>query len=411
VSTDYIPRIADRILEEMISTHRAILIVGPRATGKTTTAGRLAADRVELLQAAQAAAVAADPLVALTDRPAPLLIDEWQVVPSCLQAIKQIVDTTQVPGQFIVTGSVRGDIDSPIWPGTGRLVRLAMYGLTEREVEGRVTDRSWLERLIAGDPMSTHRTTETLRDYVGRALRSGYPEAALFLDERARSRWLSSYVDQVVARDAFGQASDRDPIRLRRYLEALALHTAETIDDTKLYTAANINKDTARAYHRLLQNLLILDELPAWTTNRLKRLTLAPKRHLVDPALLVGILGVTVDSVLRDGGLLGQVIDSFVTAQIRAEAALMAPAPRMHHLRTAQGRQEIDLILEIGHRQLVAIEIKATSNPGPDDAKHLRWIKRELGDDVIAAVLFHSGPMSFSMDEGVMAMPISALWS
>jgi uncharacterized protein len=109
--------------------------------------------------------------------------------------------------------------------------------------------------------------------------------------------------------------------------------------------------------------------------------------------------------------LIGRVIESFVMSRIRAEIALMTPRPRLHHLRTAEGRHEIDIIIEVGARRLVAIEVKATSSPGPDDARHLRWLKRELGDSVIASVLLHSGPNSFEMDQGIMAVPIASLWS
>lgn len=408
---DYITRRADAVLASMVAQHRAVMVVGPRATGKTTTAGRVAADRVSLLDPGQASAVAADPLTTLSDRPAPLLIDEWQIVPDCLAAVKQLVDTTSAPGQFIVTGSVRGDLDVAVWPGTGRLIRLPMYGLTEREIEGRPKGVTWLDRLLAGEPLTPCRTQETLRTYLRRALRSGFPEPAVFLDDEGRVRWLTSYVDQLVTRDAQGVEGGRDPMRLRRYLEALALHTAQVVDDVTLYTAAGINKVTARAYRRLLQNLLVVDDLPSWTSNRLKRLTLAPKHHLVDPALLVGILGISERDLLADGRLLGQVLETFVVAQIRAEAALMARTPRLHHLRTAQGRQEIDLVIEVGHRRLVAIEVKATSHPDHDDVRHLRWFQREMGPELVTCVVLHTGPMSFTMDDGVVAFPIAALWS
>lgn len=81
---------------------------------------------------------------------------------------------------------------------------------------------------------------------------------------------------------------------------------------------------------------------------------------------------------------LGRLLETFVVAQIRAEVALMSPSPRLHHLRTAEGRNEIDLVIEVGPRALVAIEIKATSTPDPGDAKHLRWFRRELGEAVRA---------------------------
>lgn len=406
----YIGRAADALLQEMVGDHSVIMVVGPRATGKTTSARRLARSVIQLADDRQRSAFAADIEIALTTRPEPILLDEWQEVPDSLGHIKVLVDSEPRRGRFIVTGSVRGDVDTQTWPGTGRVIRLEMYGLTEREVEGRIDSPSWMSRVLRGD-VGRASSAERLTDYVRRSLRSGFPEPALTLAENARSRWLTSYVDQLVTRDAEGVDSGRDPLRLRRYLAAYALNSAGVVDDSTIYTASGITKNTARAYDRLLQNLLVVGEVPAWTSNRLKRLALAPKRYLIDPGLLVGVLGVDESEVLSDGDLLGRVIETFVVAQIRAELALLTPRPRLHHLRSAEGRHEIDVIIEVGARKLVAIEVKATSKPGPDDARHLRWLKRELGDSVIASVLLHSGPESFIMDEGVVACPISSLWS
>ncbi|HAP75745.1 MAG TPA: ATP-binding protein [Acidimicrobiaceae bacterium] len=407
----YLSRLADKVIADVIGSHPAAMIVGPRATGKTTTAAKLAASQVRLTDVNERVAVAADPMVALTDRPEPILVDEWQVIPETLNAIKLLVDEAPRRGRFIVTGSVRGELDSPTWPGTGRLVRVPMFGLTEREVQGNITDDNWLGYVLAGHTPPPVRSSLTLRDYVARALRSGFPEPALELDERGRHRWLASYVDQLVTRDAEGVDGGRDPERLRRYLTAVALNSAGIVDDVTLYEAARISKATAKAYERLLANLLIVEQLPAWTPNRLKRLSLASKRYLVDPGLFTGILGVTQHDVLTNGDLLGRVIDTFVTAQLRAECALRLPAPRLHHLRTEKGRQEVDLIIETAFRKLVAIEVKATSSPGPDDARHLRWLRREFADQVDVAILLHTGPQQFVMDEGIIAAPIAALWS
>jgi uncharacterized protein len=268
----------------------------------------------------------------------------------------------------------------------------------------------WLGDLLRGEVKPTQ-SPLNVEDYVRRALRSGFPEAALQLDETARQQWLGSYVDQLITRDAQDVDGGRDPARLRRYAQAVALNSAGVVDDVTLYSSAQVNKATAHAYDRLLNNLLVVDKVPAWTSNRLKRLTLAPKRYLVDPGLFAGVLGVDTYEVLRDGDLLGRVVDTFVTAQIRAELALITPAPRLHHLRTAEGRHEIDLLIEVGARQLVAIEIKATAAPTQRDARHLRWLRQELPTQVIAAVVLHTGPRTFELDEGVMACPISALWS
>lgn len=394
----------------MLRDHSAVMVVGPRATGKTTSAETIAATAIHLADARRRSAFVGDIEHALTSSSEPILVDEWQEVPAVLGHMKVLLDADPRRGRFIVTGSVRGDVDNQLWPATGRLVRLEMFGLTERELAAVPTAPTWLATVLTG-VVERRRSTERLDGYVRRALRSGFPEAALESSPDAQARWLGSYVDQLVTRDAAGVDGGRDPLRLRRYLTAYALNSAGVVDDSTLYTSAGISKNTARAYDRLLQNLLVTEDIPAWTTNRLKRLVLAPKRFLVDPGLFVGVLGVDDAEVLADGDLLGRVLETFVVAQVRAELALMPRRPRLHHLRTEQGRHEVDLVIEVGARRLVAIEVKATSTPGPDDARHLRWLRRELGDAVIAAIVLHTGPTTVMFDDGVVACPISSLWT
>jgi uncharacterized protein len=415
----YVQRLADHELKASLEAHPAVLVVGPRATGKTTSAASLASSVLSLAEPNIRQAIAADPLVGLSGRSEPILIDEWQLVPEALNAVKVLTDADARRGRFLLTGSVRGDLDSPTWPGTGRLVRVPMYGLIEREIEGRVESASWMDRLLEGRFRSVDaaagaddvvRSTLTVRDYVGRALRSGFPEPALHLDERSRERWLGAYVDQLVTRDAEGIEGGRDPDRLRRYLQAVALNSAAVVDDVTLFEAARINKKTAKAYERLLRNLLVVDQVPAWTPNALKRLSLAPKRYLVDAGLFVGVLGINERDVLTDGMLMGRVIDTFVTAQLRAEMALRSPRVRVHHLRADDGRRELDLVLEVGHNKVIGIEIKSTASPTNDDARHLRWFRDRFGEAVLASVLFHTGPDSFWLTGDVLAAPIASLW-
>lgn len=410
VNDAYVPRLADGVLHELVGAHAAVSVTGPRATGKTTTSARVVNSELRLGVPAVARAVAADPGVALSNRDEPLLIDEWQIVPDTLAAIKETVDRDSRAGRFIITGSVRAELDTATWPATGRVVGLRMYGLTEAEIERRTGARSWLEAVLGGAVPSV-RSSLDIGDYVRRALASGFPEARLRLDGPARYRWLASYVEQLVTRDAETIASGRDPTRVRRYLEALALNSSGVVNDITLTEAAGVSKDTGRAYDALLANLLVLDKIPAWSTSRLKRLVRNPKRLLVDAGLFTGVLGVTADDVLLDGDLLGRVIETFVIAQIRAEAALRVPMPRLHHLRTAGGRHEVDLVIEVGPRKLIAIEIKATSSPTRADATHLRWLRDEFGDAVVASVLLHAGPESFEIDRGVVAAPIASVWS
>jgi hypothetical protein len=414
MGTDYLPRLLDGVLERRIQHHAAILVVGPRAAGKTTTAERLARTTIRLDRAAEAAVVRADADAALRDLEEPVLIDEWQVVPEVLGAIKRAVDSKPRPGRFLVTGSVRGEVDEPTWPGTGRLLRVSMYGLTESEIRGRVPAVPLLDRLSQGDldRLSTPPADPLdLRDYAELAVRGGYPEPVLRHPQSERDAWLDSYIHQLLTRDLAELSSRRDPQRLRSYLEAYAIHSASVVDQTTLRQAAGVAKATGEAYEDLLRNLFVVDLVPAWWSNRLKRLVRAPKRYFTDSALALAALRVDLQGLLKDGHLLGRMLDTLVLAQLRAELSRCDSRPRLFHLRQEQGRREVDAIVEYGGGRVFALEIKATASPGVEDARHLVWLRDQLGKRFLGGAVLHTGPRAFELHDRIIAAPIAVLWS
>ena len=288
---------------------------------------------------------------------------------------------------------------------------LAMYPLTVAEQKQRPS-RPFIDRVVAGDLLDGRESAILdLRDYLHLALRGGFPEPTLELGEEAARSWLESYADQVVLRDARAYGEIPDAGRLRRYLEAYALNSAQSSHDKTLYDAAGISRRTALAYEQRLSDLMVVDRLPAWSTNRLKRLSRAPKRYVVDSGLLAGILRVGIEDVLSDGNLVGSMIDAFVVAQLRAETAVARSRYRLSHLRDHNGRHEVDVIAELGGGRLVGIEIKAAASVGPSDARHLVWLRETMGDRFAAGVVLHTGPDAFELADRVIAAPISALWS
>lgn len=406
----YRPRLVDGLIDTLLAELPAVFVTGPRATGKTTTAARRARTIVRLDREADAVAFRADPDAAMRGLPEPVLLDEWQLVPGVLGAVKRSVDADSRPGRFLVTGSVRGDLDGDVWPGTGRLTRVPLFGMTIREQAGMGLGSAFLDKVAGASDLAQPSDPPDLRGYVELALRGGFPEPALRLSDNARRHWLDSYVEHLLSRDAEQVDGGRDPARLRRYLEAYALNTAGIVDERTLFVAAGINRRTAQAYERLLANLLVVETLPAWTSNRLKRLVLMPKRHVVDPALAGAVLGLDTNGVLRSGDLLGRLIDSFVVAQIRAELAVSAVRPRLYHVRQQQGRLEIDLLAELAGGRLIAIEVKADSAPSPDAARHLATLRDHHADKFVAGIVFHTGPRIYGLGDRLVAAPISTLW-
>lgn len=407
----YSPRTLDGVIGSLFKQLPALWLVGPRASGKTTTAARHSASIVRLDIDAEAQAFKADPDAALRGLREPVLIDEWQMVPGVLGAVKRAVDARPDPGRFIITGSVRAELDGEWWPGTGRVTRLSMFGMTVREQLGVVGGPSFVDRVASGAPLEPASNTPDLRGYLDLVFQSGFPEPALRLNGAARQRWLDSYLEHLLTRDVELVDAGRDPVRLRRYVEAYALNTAGMADERTLFDAAGINRKTAVAYDRLLSNLFVTENLPAWTSNRLQRLVHGPKRHVVDPAIAGAALRLDTNGALRQGDLFGRLLESFVVAQIRAEVPVSETRPRLFHVRQQEGRLEVDILAELGGGRFIAIEVKADSAPTAAAARHLVTLRERFEQEFVAGIVLHTGPRTFSISDRIVAAPISALWS
>ena len=408
----YVERYADSIIPRLMESLPALLVVGPRATGKTTTARRYCRSVARLDEPAEAAAFEADPDAALHVLQTPVLLDEWQAVPGVLGAVKRAVDDDPEPGRFLLTGSVRADLEVETWPGTGRVVRVPMFGLTMRELSGQTAGTTFIERLVASpEPhFSPLASPPDLAGYVEIALAGGFPEPLVGSAVKERTLWLESYLDQLLTRDA-ASASGHDPARMRRYFEGLALSSAGLAAHNTLFEAAGINRKTADAYQRPLVNLMVLELVPAWLNSRLARLVKSPKRYVIDPSLIGAALRLDGAAVLRDGDLLGRLLDTLVVAQLRPELALGPTRPRLHHAREMNGRRELDLLVELSATQVVAFEVKATASPGPGDARHLAWMRDRLQARFVAGAVLHTGPRQYSLGPRLLALPIAGIWA
>lgn len=407
--SSYVPRMADALIADYLAELPALLIVGPRACGKTTTARRYAKTVVRL-DSDEAAAFRANPDAALREREEPVLLDEWQMAPGVLGAVKRAVDTDRRAGRFILTGSFRADSDDRFWPGTGRVVVLRMHPLTLAEQHHRAS-HVLLDRIAAGEmPRPGDTPTTDLRGYLELAVRGGFPEPALELTPRAGRAWLESYADQIALRDARVHGDAPDAARLQRYLQAYAEGSAGTPLHKTLYDAAGISRKTAVAYDGLLADLVVTGDLPAWSTNRLKRLGRTPKRCVIDSGLLAGILRVGVDDVLASGDLFGRFIETFAVAQLRAQAVVSTTRYRLSHLRNSDGRREVDVIAELGGGRIIGMEIKSAAAVSRNDARHLEWLRDATEDRFVAGIVFHTGPDAFELADRVVALPLSYLW-
>lgn len=410
-SQDYVPRLVDRALDNLMPELSAIMLTGPRGCGKTTTALRRARSSLRMDRPDEASAFRAAPDAVLAAQPEPVLIDEWQLAPESLGAIKRAVDTGSGTGRFLVTGSIRSRLSTEGWPATGRIVPIAMYGLTQGEIERSTGAAMAASRLFAeADPaVGALDDAPDLTAYVDMAARGGFP-AAFRLSDFARSAWYEGYVEQLVRHDVSELEVVRNPTAMSELVRAVALNTAGLPSINALSEAVRIDHRTTRSYLDLLESLRIVERLPAWGTNRLNRLVKTPKYHVVDAGMAMHLAGDDRRGLLASGSRLGRIIDTFVTAQLRPLLKLATPTISASHLRDTNGAREVDLVLESASGKIVALEIKAADTATASDARHLAWLRDELGAPFTRGVVLHTGGMTYPLGEKLWAMPIAALW-
>ena len=410
----YLPRLLDQTIAEMVGPTDgvpAVLIVGPRGSGKTTSAERQAGSTLRLDRPNERGVVEADPDAAISAGVRPLLIDEWQLVPDVLGAVKRAVDSDFSAGQFLLTGSARTDLITTGWAGTGRIVRLAMWGLTQRELDGRGDDHVTLLHMAADSDTQMPVLTDApdFRVYITRALRGGLPQIATSGSAVRRSLLLDAYVDQLVTRDVELSGSRRNPSLLRNALRAIAASSAGIPAMERLVEATGLDRATLDAYDGVFEALMVTERVPAYVGNRLNRLARRPKRYVTEPSLLGPLLGIDERSAIRDIDVLGRLLDTYVASQIRPLLELTVPRPRLMHIRDANGEHEVDLIVEYPDGSVVACEVKASAAPTRTDARHLRWLADRLGPQFRRGIVFHTGPRSFQYEDDIWFLPIAAL--
>ena len=407
----YIPRHVDGPLDLLLAELPAVMLTGPRACGKTTTALRRARSVIRLDRPDEASAFAAAPDAMLGAQQTPVLVDEWQTVPEVMGAVKRAVDTHSGTGRFLLTGSVRARVGGAGWPSTGRVVPLPMYGLTVAELLRRTNDNDPIGWLFGDEDPATGvlDTAPSLTDLLDHAVRGGFPDA-VGLSDFARSAWHDGYVDQLIRHDVAELADVRSPAGMLSLLRAVALNTAGLPSLTTLAEAAGLTHQTVSSYLDLLEDLRVIERIPAWSSNRLSRLVKTPKYHIVDPGLAAHLAGDSQSTLLRSGDRLGRIMDTFAVAQLRPLLRLGRMSITAHHLRDANQRREVDLILESDAGQLVGIEIKAGSTIDPRDARHLEWLRDQLGEAFVRGIILHTGAATYPLAERIWAVPIAKIW-
>lgn len=405
------PRFLFPRVTEALADTPVVLIHGPRQCGKTTLA-RLVGDAAGFTYLSfdddvQRASAQADPVGFVADLPEKTVLDEVQRVPGLFTSLKAAVDAKRQPGRFILTGSANVLLVPKLADSlAGRMEILRLHPLAQAELAGAEPDflaALFSNRFKAG--AAGQRLGKALAE---RVAAGGYPPALVRATARRRAAWYRDYIETLVQRDVRDLARISAMDVMPRLLALAAGQSARLLNVADLAAPFQLSRPTIRDYMTLLARVFLLEELPPWHSNRLRRLIKTPKLHLGDTGLACALLGVDGKTLWEDRALYGQLLETFVYQELRRQASWQEEPVTFHHFRDKDGA-EVDVVMESAGK-LAGIEVKAAATVTAGDFKGLHKLKSAAGRRFAAGVLLYDGDAIATFGEDLYAVPIACLW-
>lgn len=403
-------RLADAPLREALEDSPVVLIHGPRQSGKTTLAQEVGAERgyeyFSLDDEVVLTAAQSDPVRFIGDLPSRAIIDEVQRAPELFTAIKLAVDRDRRPGRFILTGSANVFMMPTLADSlAGRMEIIRLFPFSQCEIES--VPPSFVTQLFEG-AFQARRTDRLGEGLAERIVHGGYPAALDRKTSRRRSAWYRDYVRAIVQHDVRDISRISSLDALPRLLELAAGQTARLINVADLAGPFQLTRPTIRDYVTVLEHVYLLEKLPSWHKNRLKRLIKTPKLHIGDTGLGAHLLGVDASALYEDRETYGQFVETFVYQELRRQVVGQDDDIRFFHFRDRDG-YEVDVVLQRGMR-VAGVEVRAAATVRESDFRGLRKLAASAGKSFASGVVLYDGEAGVSFGENLFAVPIRSLW-
>ncbi len=420
----YRKRIADEILQKKLQSKGAVLIQGPKWSGKTTTAENAAASCIYINDPKQ---IKKNMIIADTDPEMllkgknPRLIDEWQLTPKLWDAIRFVVDRRQQFGLFILTGSaVPANTDEIHHTGTGRFSWIKMRPMSLFE-SGESTGDISLAGLFAGgnDPIRG-RANLSLEDIAYLICRGGWPMAVGQAEDIALEQAID-YYDAVVNEDISRvDGVKRDAEFAKRLMRSYARNqgsqaTVETIiADLDKNTDKDMCAKTTLSYISALKKIFVVEDMVAWNPNLRSKTAIrtSDTRYFVDPSIATASLGIGPGDLIEDLETMGLLFETLAVRDLRVYADAMDAT--VYHYRD-KSKLECDAVIHLRNGKYGLIEIKLGGDHLIEEgASSLKKLKKRIDttkmrEPSFLMVLTATGDMAYSRTDGVIVVPIGAL--
>ena len=416
----YLPREYDKIINEKLKLYGAILIIGPKWCGKSTTAKQIAKSILEL----QNPRTRENNLEIAKNRPdfllegeKPRLIDEWQDAPSIWDAIRYDIDNTGLKNQYILTGSITPREDEPMHTGTGRIVRILMRPMSLYESNDSTGEVS-LKELFEKKSDIKGISDKEYEDIAYLCARGGWP-GSLNVSKEGSITIARDYLESLIANDIKTVDNvDRNPNRLRTVLRSLARNVCTTANLTTIKEDTNFNdsdvsEKTISDYINALSKLYIIDNVDAWCPKLRSKTDIRSsiKRCFIDPSIAVAALRATDKDLLKDFKTFGLVFESLCLRDLKIYSQVLDGDVFYYR---DKNNLECDAIIHLKDGRWGAIEIKLGSEDAIEEAaKNLIKLSnvvdvKEMNEPSFLMIIT-AGKYAYRRNDGVYVVSIGSL--
>lgn len=394
---------------EMLEYFRIVAINGPRQSGKTTLQKKIAGykdmqyytfDESDIFNTATS-----DPkgFIDYISQDKNVAIDEVQMVPDVIPPIKMSVDEENRKGMFLLTGSSDMFKNSKIKESlAGRMVSFNLFPLSYAEINNR--DINIIDKLFSDDfnKFDTDFASISKEEFLGAVINGGYPEV-YELPTKAKKAWYDFYIKARITKDiATIENVQLDKIsHLAKLLKILAGQISSLVNYNNIAKKVGITDKTVAKYIQLLEALYIIKLVPAYSNNRIKKVTKSPKVHFIDSGLASYLLNVDVESsMLGHNETLGNLVECFVYTELIKHQTYANIDIDIYHFRDLQ-KNEVDFVLEASNGDIVALEIKSGSNLKSDHFKGLGVLAKTMNGKNFKGIVLYGGDkvLPFKFDE------------
>ena len=424
----YMPRIADKLLEERLDAVGAVLIAGPKWCGKTTTAEQQAKSVLKLQDPDQTKAYLATAEVKpslLLNGENPRLIDEWQMAPVLWDAVRNAVDIRRETGLFILTGSTTVDESTIMHSGTGRISRMVMYPMSLYE-SGESNGKISLDALFRNPALDIDGITSDLsiENLVFAACRGGWPSSLTRKTRKAMLFEAQNYLANICDSDASAvDGIKRSPERVKAVLRSYArnistLATDKTILEDVSSNYMDISEPTLLSYLNALERLYVIEDIPAWQPSIRSATTIraGKKKAFTDPSIATAALALSPEMLLLDLNTFGYIFECLCFRDLKVYSSAMGG--RVSYYRDRYGL-ETDCVLHLSDGRYALFEIKLGSREIEEGAAHLLELKnlvRKANEEKRAKIrepdlliVITGGEMAYTRNDSVKVIPIGTL--